>query len=62
MQIEGKRLIPGANVVTQKCSLWQQKEKGEVRLWAAGRLAWGFGEDSGLQSGGVGPSRELGFR
>lgn len=23
MQIEGKRLIPGANVVTQKWSLWQ---------------------------------------
>lgn len=37
MQIEGKRLIPGANVVTQKCSLWQQKKKGEVRLCAAGQ-------------------------
>lgn len=53
MQIEGKRLIPGANVVTQKCSLWLQKEKGEVRFCAAGKLSWGFGEASGLQSGEV---------
>jgi hypothetical protein len=36
MQIEGKRLIPGANVVTQKCSLWQQK--GKRRL---GSVLWG---------------------
>lgn len=61
MQIEGKRLIRGANVVTQKCSLWQQKEK-EVRFRALGRMSWDFGGDSGLQSEGGGLGRGLGLR
>lgn len=43
MQIEGKRLIPRANVVTQKGSLWRQKEKEKVRLCALGRMSWDFG-------------------
>jgi hypothetical protein len=54
MQIERKRLLPGANVVTQKWSLWQQAGKrrsGAVEIVLLWRGLWTWSQEAQVSVG-----------